>query len=564
MTRTSARRATTLAVALLLAMSGVGLRLGYVQGIRADAYAAEARAQRVRKIELPARRGTIFDRRGGELAVSIPARTIYANPKQVDDPAKTARTLASLLKMDAWSIEQTLRRDEPFVYVARRVGLVTAAQIEKKKLSGIGILEEPRRLYPGGTLASNVLGFVGTDQNGLGGLEYGYDNLLTGRAGFRVLEEDPSGRRIPEGEFREEPPVRGSDIKLTIDPDLQLVAERALNDAVERTEAKGGMLVALDPRTGEILAMANDPSYDPNQVDKIDPKAVHNRTVTDAYEPGSINKVITASAALAEGVVKPKDKMYIPGGIKIGDAFFREERVPYQSLDLKGILTNSSNVGTIMLAQKVGAPKLDDYFQRFGYGRSTGLGFPGEIGGILPSAGRWPTSLPTMAIGQGLSVTALQIAQVYSTIAEDGVCVEPRLVSGWVDREGTSHDATAPRSHRVIPAAVAREVRNMLRNVVGVGTGRNAAVAGFDVAGKTGTARKLVEGLGYAGHYASFVGMLPARDPHLVMAVVLDDAYPIEGGLAAAPVFAEVAKRAVGILRITPQAPGVAGVPAGD
>jgi len=557
MTRVSARRATTLAIALLLAMSGIGLRLGYVQGIRSDAYAAEARAQRVRKIVLPARRGTIFDRNGDELAVSIPARTIYANPKAIKDPAKVAGELAPLLHTDAYSVEQILRRPSPFVYVARRIGVVTAAQIEKLKEPGIGVLDEPRRLYPGGGLAANVLGFIGTDYHGLSGIEYGYDQLLNGTPGWRVLEEDPSGNRIPAGEFREQPPVPGADIKLTLDPDLQLVAERSLAAAVKKTHAKGGMIVALDPRTGEIVAMANNPSFDPNQIGNIDPATIHNRVVTDAYEPGSINKVITASAALAGGIIKPDQKMWIPAGVHIGDAYFPEDRVPDESLDLKGILTNSSNVGTILLAEKVGASTLDDYFKRFGYGQSTGLGFPGESPGILPSAGRWPTSLPTMAIGQGLSVTALQIAQVYSTIADDGVSVEPRLVSGWVDRGGVSHNASDARSHRVIPENIAREVRDILRNVVEVGTGINAIVPGYDVAGKTGTARKTVEGKGYQGYYSSFVGMLPARAPQLVMAVVLDDAYPIEGGLSAAPVFAEVASQAVRILRIPPQPAGV-------
>jgi cell division protein FtsI (penicillin-binding protein 3) len=557
MTRSTARRATTLAVALLLAMSGVGLRLGYVQGVRADAYAAAARRQRVRRIVLPARRGTILDRNGGDLAVSIPAKTVYANPKAITDKAGVAAKLAPVLGMDTSTVERTISGDSSFVYVARRIGVVTAAKVASLNLPGIGELDEPRRLYPGGGLAANVLGFIGTDQHGLAGLEYGYDNLLNGTPGWRILEEDPSGNRIPDGEFKERPPVPGADIKLTIDPDLELVAERALSAQVQATHAKGGMLVALDPRTGEIYAMANDPSFDPNQIGKIDPKTVPNRVVTDAYEPGSINKVITASAALAGGIIKPDEHIWIPAGIHVGDAYFREDRVPNRSLDLKGILTNSSNVGTIELALKVGAPTLDQYFRRFGYGQSTGLGFPGESPGLLPSAGRWSTSLPTMAIGQGLSVTALQIAQVYSTIANDGVMVEPRLVSGWVDRNGVAHNASDARSHRVIPQQIARELRDVLRNVVAEGTGKNAIVAGYDVAGKTGTARKSVEGVGYRGYYASFVGMLPARAPKLVMAVVLDDSTPYEGGLAAAPVFAQVAKEAVRILRIASQPPGV-------
>lgn len=554
MSRVPTRRAGALGAALLLCMGLIGVRLGYVQGVRAEAYTEEARAQRLRKIDLPARRGAIYDRTGGELAVSVPARTIYANPKLISDPAGTARAIAPLVNRDPSAVETDLRKRSGFVFVARRIGIVSADKVKKLGLPGIGVLDEPRRLYPGRTLAANVVGFVGTDRHGLSGLEYAYEKLLGGHAGYRILEQDPAGRRIPQGTFTEVPPLPGSDIVLTLHPDLQLSAERALQDAVDRTHAKGGMLVALDPRTGEILAMVSNPTYDPNDLTGIDGNITRNRVVTDAYEPGSVNKIVVASAALNEGILRPDQEIYVPGSMRVGDHTFVDERTPPGSYDLGWILAHSSNLGTIRIAQMIGPGRLHAYFTRLGYGRTTGLGFPGESAGSVPPVGRWATALPTMAIGQGLSVTPLQIAQAYAMVANDGVLVEPRLVSGWVDPSGRSHTAPPARSRRVVPTEVARSLRAMLRSVVLDGTGKLAAIPHYDVAGKTGTARKAVEGVGYQGYFASFVGMIPASAPRILIGVVLDDPVPIEGGLAAAPVFAEVGKDATRILRIEPGA----------
>lgn len=547
-----ARRAATMGAVLLLCMAAIGVRLGFVQVVRADVYADQAREQRVRKIELPARRGTIYDRTGGELAVSVPARTVYANPKFVTDPVRTAAALAPLLKRDARSIERDLRKDSGFVYLARRIGIVTSEKIAKLNLPGVGALSEPRRLYPGKSLAANVLGFIGTDQKGLAGLEYAYQELLGGRAGYRILEQDPQGRRIPQGDFMEIPPVAGSDVMLTIHPDIQMSAERALAAAVETSGAKGGMVVALDPRTGEILAMVSNPSFDANHIQDVDVATTRNRVVTDAFEPGSVSKIVGAAAALNEGIVSPSTKLYVPGALRIGDKTFVDDRTPPGSYDTRYILSHSSNLGAILLAQMVGAERLEDYMGRLGYGRGTGLGFPGESAGNLPAMGRWSTALPTMALGQSLAVTELQIAQVYAMIANEGVSVQPRLIANWIDPEGKRHVPDAARARRVLPPDTARTLRSMLKSTITEGTGQLAAVPHYEVAGKTGTARKLVEGLGYQGHMSSFVGMLPANAPRLVIGVVLDDPVPIEGGLVAAPVFSQVAKDAVHILRMQP------------
>lgn len=565
--RPSTARVGVLLGTMLLGLIGVSVRLAYVQAVHSEEYAATARRQRVRTIALPSPRGAIYDRHGAELAISVPARTIYANPEHVVDPVATAGVIAPILGMPVGEIEQELRKDTTFTYLARRVGVVTGGEIVDLELPGIGVIDEARRLYPGGSLAAGVVGFIGTDQKGLAGLEYGYDELLTGEDGYRIHEQDPLGRRIPQGEFTEVPPVPGSDLVLTIDSDLQLVAERELARAIEETGAGKGMVVALDPRTGDILAMASSPTGDPNMLGEIDPDEVRNRVVTDAFEPGSVNKIVTASAALAEGVIAPDEPMWVPPAMTIGDKTFNE-KLGGRSLDLRGILTQSSNLGTIRLAQEVGPDVLDAYFERFGYGHDTGLGFPGESAGQLPSAGRWTTSLPTMAIGQGLSVTTLQIAQAYAVLANEGVGVAPRLVSGWVDPEADMHRPSVPRQRRVIGAEVASAVRDMLTTVVEDGTGKAAAVPGYTVAGKTGTASRVVSGVGYQGHVATFVGMLPVEAPELVMAVVLDNPVPVDAGIVAAPMWSEIAKEAVRILRIAPsglQAPPTTGtVPSED
>jgi len=541
------KRAGALLAALLVGFVGVGMRLGYLQTVQSKDYVETARRQRVRRIDLPATRGAIYDRRGGELAISVPAKTIYANPKQVTDPAGEARLLSPLLGRNVYP---DLAHKAGFVYLARRIGLVTAGKIAKLRLPGIGVLDEARRLYPGGALAANLVGFIGTDQQGLAGVEYAYQQLLGGKPGFRVLEQDPLGNRIPQGIYSEVPPVAGSDLLLTIDPDVQLAAERALADGVKRTGAHGGMAVAVDPRSGEVLAMADSPTFDPNQIGHIAADTTRNRAVVDSFEPGSINKIVVASAILNEGLMKPTDQIWVPSELKIADQTFIEKEGA-RSLDLRGILAESSNLGAIRLAGRVGAARLNMYFRRYGYGRITGLGFPGEAAGSLPPLNRWATSLPTMAIGQGLSVTQLQIAMAYATIANDGVALEPQLVSGWVDPQGAFHRPAEPLARRVISVGTARTLRDLLQSVVTEGTGKLAAIPGFQIAGKTGTAERAVPG-GYSGYMSSFVGMLPAAAPQVVIAVTLDNPTPSEGGLSAAPVFNQIATQVIRIRHIPP------------
>lgn len=298
--------------------------------------------------------------------------------------------------------------------------------------------------------------------------------------------------------------------------------------------------------------MASNPTFDPNQLHGVDMTTTRNRVVTDTYEPGSINKIVMAAAALNEKIVKPDEKIFVPESMRIGDHTFGDDHNPGGSFDLRWIIAKSSNLGTIRIAQMLGKEKLEEYFHRLGYGETTGLGFPGESSGSVPPIGRWATSLPTMAIGQSLTITPIQIAQVYAMVANDGVSIEPRLLERWTDADGKVHEADEPRARRVLPTDVARTLRSMLRSVVTDGTGTLAAIPNHEVAGKTGTARRAVEGLGYSGYFASFVGMVPARSPEIVIAVAIDNPTPYEGGLAAAPVFSQVAKDAARIMRMAP------------
>jgi cell division protein FtsI (penicillin-binding protein 3) len=549
----SRRRAAAVLVTVLVSLVGLSLRLVWVQGVRASDYSALARAQRVRKIDLSAQRGTIYDRAGRELAMSVPARTVYANPRQIPDKDGTARILSPLLGPPPQQLYERLSRPKGFVYLARRIEVDRAKQIEALKLIGVGTIVEPRRVYPGSRLAANVVGYVGEDGEGLAGLEEGFESLLKGHAGLRVLEQDPQGRPIPQGQSREQPPEPGADVVLTLDRDIQFAAENALAEAVASTGAKGGTVVVIRPRTGEVLAMASAPTFDPNDPHGVDPETTRNRAVTDIYEPGSANKVVTAAAALETGVVTAETKFGVPAVITVaGHQFHDAHGHAAKSMTFKDIIAESSNVGTIQAGLRLGRDRLYEYLRKFGYGRTTALGFPGEAPGMLPQPGRWSgTSLPTMAIGQGLSVTALQIVRVLATVANDGVMVEPRLVSGWVDRDGTMHRAPESRSARVLQPSTAATLRAILERATTDGTGTAAQIPGYTVAGKTGTAQKATPH-GYQGYMASFIGFVPSTSPELAIGAVLDDPSPIWGGVVSAPIFRQVGQAALRILRVPP------------
>jgi cell division protein FtsI (penicillin-binding protein 3) len=409
-------------------------------------------------------------------------------------------------------------------------------------------------------VAAQVLGVVGIDGTGLEGLEHEYQDLLAGRPGDEAVQEDRQGTLIPQAGQSLTPPVAGSDLVLTIDADVQYRAQAALAQAVKSNHAHGGTIMVMDPHSGQILAMASTPSFNPNDFTASPWESRQNRAVTASYEPGSVNKVIAAAAALESRTVNLKDRFTVPYAMQIYDHVFHDaEPHPTRIMNLADILAYSSNIGMIQIAEnRLNPGLLSSYLHAFGLGSRTGVGFPGEASGILPPAGTWSgTSVPTIAIGQGVAVTPLQMAAVYATIANGGVWVQPSLVRGTVDPGGTFHAARRASTRQVISPETAATLTRMLAYAVDVGTGQEAQIPGFWVAGKTGTARiPLPQGGGYYTdrYEASFIGFAPAVNPAVEVAVVIDEPTTVFGGIAAAPLFQEVERFALARLRVPPEA----------
>lgn len=554
----------------LVGWAAIGFRLFQVQVVRADEYAEQARAQWVTTRELAADRGTIFDREGRELAVSIDATTIYANPQQVIDPATTATLLGGLLQTDIAGLESDLMGDGTFVFVARQVEWDLAENVRDLNLPGIHFVEEPKRVYPAGSLAAHVIGFVDIDGNGIEGLESQYEEQLAGEPGSVLFERGANGRVIiPFGEYEPEPAVPGADLITSIDREVQFAAEEACAAGVERTGAERCTIVVMDPSTFEVLALVVAPTFDPANRSGVDPEVYSNAAVRSVYEPGSTQKVVTVAAALEEDVVEWDTKYLVPDQYELVDdacddddddirgCFSDVSEHPDQWMTVRECVTFSSNVCTIQIQQDLGADALSDYLIQFGYGSQTGLDFPGERGGVINLEAGCATCPASAAIGYSVSVTPLQMATVYATVANDGVWHTPRLVTGIVDGQGRRQDVE-PAERQVISRATARALRLMLRSVVDEGTGTRAAVPNYSVGGKTGTTRRFDEAAGgYTDQVvASFIGMAPVDEPRLVVAVVLDAPDPefASGGIAAAPIFAEVMERALQQMGVGPDA----------
>jgi cell division protein FtsI (penicillin-binding protein 3) len=554
-------RLVMVGIALTVAWVGVGYRLVVVQGTRAEEYAARGLDQRLRHETLAADRGTIFDADGRELALTVDSVTVYANPKEITQPDVVARLLAPLVNQEPEAVEELLSLDGTFVYVARQLERADADLVRAADLPGIYFLEEPKRTYPAGGLTAQLIGFVRADDNtGLEGLEYFYEEELAGTPGELLVERDPSGKTIPQGEYSVTPAEPGSDLVLTLRTSIQYAAEQALAEGLERTGATAGSVVVLDPATGAVLAMVNLPNFDPNDRTELTADQVRNRAVTDLFEPGSTQKLVTVSAALEVGLVGPDTALDIPERIEILDTVFQDFTDHPDRLTVTGIVAHSSNLGTILLGGMLGAQRLHDYMVGFGQGRATGIDLPGEAAGVLRPAEEWcvATCVAGTSIGYHVSVTALQMAMAYATIANDGVWVQPHLVAEVVDGQGV-RTPVEPGSRQVVSATTARQMRLMLEAVVEQGTGSRASVEGYRVGGKTGTTEKY---LSESGEYsdeavvASFIGMAPIDHPRVVVAVVLDGPQEdASGGSGAAPVFAAVTLAALHQLGVPPDVP---------
>ena len=557
MSHPPARRLLALFAVMAFAFAAISVRLVVLQVGQAQELQDRALDQRVRTTELPAQRGQILDRDGARLALSTPAADVYADPRMVLDPWAAASQLSPLLHVDAASLAGSMSQDGSFVYLARQVNRTVAERIGELALPGVGLLDTSKRSYPAGSVASQVLGFVGTDGVGLTGLELGYQGVLAGTAGERTHELGLSGQAIVGGVDVERPPVAGSSVVTTIDRDLQFQVQEALEDAVKAQRARGGTVIVMDARTSQVLSMASYPWFDPNDFGDSPSGTYRNRAVTDAFEPGSTNKVITAAAAIQEQAIPLGLAIDVPWTMPVGDYVIHDSH-PHgvMRMTLGDILAESSNIGAVKVADRLGAPALATYLARFGLGHATGIGFPGESNGIMLPLDQWSdTSLATMAYGQGIAATPLQMASVYATIANGGRWVQPSLVRGTIDPNGDFVPSSDPQSHRVVSAETAHMVTRMLSYAVQDGTGINAQIPGYQVAGKTGTARiPAPDGSGYLeGQYiASFIGYLPAGDPRVVVAAILDRPAAGYGGLAAAPLFRRVALAAITRLGIAP------------
>jgi len=559
------RRLLALLILSVLAFTAISGRLIVLQVLDAGSLDQAAARQRTTIIKLPATRGRIFDRNLGDLALSVPARAIYAEPRFIRDKRRTAGELARVLGMSRADIARRLASGS-WVYVARRVPKARGDVVQRMKLPGIGVMVDVARRYPSGSVAAQVLGFVDVEGAGQAGIEQQYDGLLRGHPGRIQLERDPKGRAIPQGHRSLEPAEPGTDLVLTIDQHLQYVAEQSLQRAVRQHKARAGSVVALVPRTGEVLAMANMPTFDPNRVSRSKPEARKNRAIADVFEPGSTNKTITAAAALQHGVVTPKTETIVPDNVPLcPEKTFRDSHSHAPELmTFAEIVAKSSNVGTIMTARELGPERLYKAELDFGYGRRSGVDLPGESPGIVRPAQSWYcTDLGTNAIGQGVAVTVLQMASVYATVANNGVLRSPTLLRGTVDARGHLAKVKRKPGRRVLSVRTARTLSRILEGVVkDGGTGTAAALEEWRVAGKTGTARKPdnVRGGYRPGAYVgSFIGYAPAERPAVVVAVVIDEpTRGYYGGAVAAPVFREVARTALRRLGVAPTLPAKA------
>lgn len=569
-------RLTLVGAVFVLAWLAIGARLVDVQALNAEEYAEQGLDQRIKVEELDAARGTIFDRDGVELAVTVEAVTVFADPAFVGDPELTARVLDPLVGLSEAELIERLTADTRFAYIERRMERSEAERVrevvEATGITGVFFRAEPARIYPAGSLASQLVGFVRSDDlGGIEGLEFQYDDVLSGVPGRQIVERDPYRNPIPQGQYVVEPPRHGADVVLTIDREVQFAVEQALAEVVERSGAKAGTIVVLDVQTGEVLAMASAPTFDPNHRSTIDPSRVRNRAVADMYEPGSTLKVVTIAAALEEGLVGPGTSLTLPAKYIIDldpdpKVYTDVARRHEEEMTVAEIVARSSNIGSITIQAMLGNEIHHRYLSSFGLGQRASGELPGEAPGLLRSVDDWceTTCGPSTAIGYRVDVTVLQMAAVFATIGNNGVWVEPHVVREIIHPDG-SREVFEPVRRPVLSADTARTMQLLLQGVVESdrGTGSRAAVAGYTVGGKTGTTEKFLPDIGVYSdedRMASFIGIAPISAPRIAVAVMLDTPSGEDdngddlrfGGVSAAPVFAEVVEATLHRLGVAP------------
>ncbi|MBZ0160713.1 MAG: penicillin-binding protein 2 [bacterium] len=537
------------------ALAVISGQLFSLQVYRYAELAEAAKQQSLRRVPSVSRRGTIYDRNGRELAISLGASSIFAQPSQVENPRQTAAVLSAALNLPAGKILEQLQTGKSFAWIKRLVSPEEAEAVARLKLKGIESNTESKRFYPKQQQAAHLLGFVGMDDRGLEGLELQYDAYLAGKSKLILRQQDAKRRPI----FREDAgEAQGSDLYLTIDEVVQYIAERELEAAVTQSGALSGSAIVMDPFSGEILALANYPTFDPNAYAEAPAFARRNRAVADYYEPGSAFKVIVGAGALEERLVRPEDRFSGEGGaIEVGGVTIRDHE-RFESLTFSEVLAHSSNVGAIKVGQRLGKSLYYDYISGFGFGNLAKIDLPGETPGMIRRPKEWSAlSLASLSIGQEISVSPLQMLVATSAIANGGIMVRPYVAKSIISADGKVVRENAPiQVRRVISEATARTLTTVLKGVVTEGTGKAAAVEGFDVAGKTGTSQKLDPTTHrYSRHkvVASFVGFVPADQPRLAIIVIIDDPSVLRwGGSIAAPTFREIARESLKHLKVAP------------
>ena len=548
------RRITLLAAAFLLLLGAALARAVWIQVVKGPEYAAMALRQHRETVVVPASRGTIVDRNGEPLAIGRLATTVYANPRQVNDARDLTLAASKQLGLDPAELYPMLvDRSRGFVYVARKADPRKAKILQSQDFAGLGFYPEELRFYPQGPVAAQVLGYAGLDNKGLEGLERSLEGTLAGKPGSQTIVKDPFGRALDVVETKAETP--GRSVRLTIDREIQANAEEILQDTVRQWGARAATAIVMDPHTGEIYGMATAPRFNANRFPTTRADRRRNRAVTDTYEPGSTFKLVTVAAGLQERIISPRTSFRLAPTIKVADRVIHEAHTRgTERLTVKQIVEQSSNIGTITIAEHLGPGRLASWVDRFGFGAKTGVDFPGESAGFALPLDQWSGStIGTVPIGHGIAVTPVQMARAYAAIANGGRLVRPHLI----DRiDGKTVGTT--RGRRVVSRHVSEQMMSMLRGVVLEGTGTEAAIPGYTVAGKTGTAAKIdPDGTYSTSRYvASFVGMVPATKPKLVIMVMVDEPHgDIYGGVVAAPAFREIARFNLQHLEIPQDAP---------
>jgi cell division protein FtsI (penicillin-binding protein 3) len=508
---------------------------------------ARAATQQVEELTVSARRGAITDRNGVELAVSEDSVTVFGNPRQIEDPSGAADKLAPLVGESAQELTELLAdRSTGYVYLARKIPPAEGQKVEDLEIEGIGTVSEPRRTYPQGELAGQLIGAVGVDNEGLTGIEQQYEESLHGEDGQRKIVRDALGQPISIVDTDSSTP--GEDLQLTIDAPLQERVEAVMGEVADTFSPAGATAVVMDPRNGELLSLANWPRVDPNEIGEADEDAIQNRAVMSAFEPGSTFKAFTVAGALEEGLIDPETRLDLPPELQVADRTIGEAHARgYVNLSVGEILAQSSNVGSVMIGQKLGPKRFDKWVRKFGFGSPTGVDLPGESPGIVLRPREYSgSSIGNLPIGQGIAVTPLQMARGFSAIANGGVLHEPTVVKGEQD-EG----------RRVVSKRTAEQVGTMLEGVLAAGgTAEEASVPGYVLAGKTGTAEKVDPETGTYSEtkfFSSFIGFAPAKNPRLMVAVMVDEPSGMYyGGEVAAPAFEKIMQFALPYLRIPP------------